>query len=486
VLALFLAMSCLIVVKPAFSSSAVPAENTWTQKAPMQVARSNLGVAVVNNRIYAIGGSTVSGYSPDTVGTDYNAEGWIVDTNEEYDPQTDKWTFKAAMPTPRYGFAIAVYKNKIYCMGGTTNYKVGYYSNLTQANEVYDPATDSWESKSPIPKNAGGYAHVIGSKIYLVRLGYPDGTYNDLRVYDPATDTWSIKTPMPPPPKMPLGFASAVVDNKIYAMYGFYNSASDAYESKTEIYDPSTDRWSSGAPVPLIPWIEAAGATTGIMAPKRIYVFGLNESIPTKPELARIVQVYNPEYDYWINSPDVPTNRVRFGVAVLNDTLFVVGGQTFDYVVPLSDQPQYIRQSALNEQYVPFGHGTPDPSYVPPNQVTPPEIAVLSPENTTYNGTSVSLVFEVDKQTSWLGYSLDGQENVTITGNVTLSGLSSGMHNVTVYARDEFDNTGASETIIFTVDVPEPFPTTLVAAVSGVSIAVVGAGLLVYFKKRKQ
>jgi len=82
----------------------------------------------------------------------------------------------------------------------------------------------------------------------------------------------------------------------------------------------------------------------------------------------------------------------------------------------------------------------------------------------------------------WMGYSLDGQDNVTINGNTTLDGLANGLHNVTVYARDELENTGTSETITFTVDAP--FPTALVAA-STASIAIIGVGVLVYFKKRK-
>jgi hypothetical protein len=81
-----------------------------------------------------------------------------------------------------------------------------------------------------------------------------------------------------------------------------------------------------------------------------------------------------------------------------------------------------------------------------------------------------------------MGYSLDGRDNVTITGNTTLSGLSNGLHNVTVYARDEFENTGASETISFSIDVP--FPATLVIT-SAAAVAIVGLVLLVYFKKRK-
>ena len=55
---------------------------------------------------------------------------------------------------------------------------------------------------------------------------------------------------------------------------------------------------------------------------------------------------------------------------------------------------------------------------------------------------------------------------------------------MTVYARDEFENMGVSETISFSVDVPEPFPTTIVIS-SVITVVVIVVGLLVYFKKRK-
>jgi hypothetical protein len=64
--------------------------------------------------------------------------------------------------------------------------------------------------------------------------------------------------------------------------------------------------------------------------------------------------------------------------------------------------------------------------------------------------------------------------------------LSNGLHNVTVYANDTFGNQGASQTVTFTVAVPEPFPTTLVAVASITSVTIIGIGLLVYFKKRKR
>jgi hypothetical protein len=98
----------------------------------------------------------------------------------------------------------------------------------------------------------------------------------------------------------------------------------------------------------------------------------------------------------------------------------------------------------------------------------------------------VPLNFEVDKSVSEMKYSLDGQENVTVVGNTTLAGLTNGYHNVTVYAADEAGNSGASETLLFDVELPEPFPTLLIAAASVAAAVLVGVGLLVYFKKRNR
>jgi hypothetical protein len=86
-----------------------------------------------------------------------------------------------------------------------------------------------------------------------------------------------------------------------------------------------------------------------------------------------------------------------------------------------------------------------------------------------------------------MAYSLDGKENITISGNTTLNGLAYGAHNVTVYATDASGNTGVSETAYFTIaKESEPFPAAPVAAASVTTIAVVGVGLLIYFKKRKR
>jgi hypothetical protein len=114
----------------------------------------------------------------------------------------------------------------------------------------------------------------------------------------------------------------------------------------------------------------------------------------------------------------------------------------------------------------------------------PLSISVLSPQNKTYSTKSLPLNFMVTQPTSWISYSLDGQENVTISGNTTLTGLPDGPHSVTVYAKDVAGNTGASETISFSVKIP--FSAVPVATASAASAAIIGIGLLVYFKKRKR
>jgi len=117
---------------------------------------------------------------------------------------------------------------------------------------------------------------------------------------------------------------------------------------------------------------------------------------------------------------------------------------------------------------------------------TPPTISILSPEYKTYATSDVHLTFTVSESASWIGYSLDGQANVTIAGNTTLSGLPDGTHTITVYANDTAGNMGASEMVYFTIETlePEPFPTWIVAII--VIIAVFGVTLLVYFTKVKK
>jgi hypothetical protein len=358
------------------------------------------------------------------------------------------------MPTPRKSFGTAVIANKVYCIGGAGD---------GGANEVYDPATDTWENKTAMPtKRYGIGANVVDCKIYVIGGKNSSGWIDAANeVYDPATDTWTTKKPIP---TRVSHYASAVFGNRIY-VFGGYNGS--VYVDLTQIYDPETDAWSNGAPVPSLPLLgAAAGVTTGVWAPKRIFVLGgippsggINEGVFFITQVRN--QIYDPEKDVWSSGAPLPLARFGCGIAVVDDVLYVIGG-TNSVFFPYSYSD--------NQQYTPFGYGA-----------IPPVVSVFSPENTNYTSNSVTLAFAVNKPAVWMGYSLDGQGNVTITGNTTLSGVTSGLHSLTVYAKDTFENIGASKTVAF--GMTEPFPTMLVAAVA-VAVAVISVGVLVFRKRR--
>jgi len=111
-----------------------------------------------------------------------------------------------------------------------------------------------------------------------------------------------------------------------------------------------------------------------------------------------------------------------------------------------------------------------------PVDIDPPMILVISPSSQTFATDSVSLVFALDEEASWIGYSLDGRSNVTISGNTTLSNLYNGTHFVLVYANDTVGNMGYSETVYFVATVEGGLPiTSLIIGVAGVASIIVVA-----------
>jgi hypothetical protein len=82
---------------------------------------------------------------------------------------------------------------------------------------------------------------------------------------------------------------------------------------------------------------------------------------------------------------------------------------------------------------------------------------ILSPQNKTYTANNtIPLTFTIDRSASWIGYSLNGQTNATITGNTTLPTLPDGRHNLVVYTNDTYGNIVSSPTTLFAVDTTAP------------------------------
>jgi hypothetical protein len=438
-----LATSFLLRLKPVLSSSEA-IENSW---ATMQaLLEAFYGVAVtVGEKIYIFSsdGSTTHLFV--------------------YDTQSQTLNESASMPTHRARFGVAVVDHKIYTIGGQHSYRkpddpasYGYPTNVT---EVYDTRTGTWETKQPVPdSNSMMIANAIAGKIYAM---YGESY---MSVYDPETDTWTRKSALPQEVSYPT--YSCAIDDKIYIIKD--SIGDDVYkptvgEGRLHIYDTTADAWSTGATLPTFYKQSRVVATTGQHAPKRIYLVGgaIIQGIGYF-DAVNATFSYDPVSDSWSRAADMPTARQSAAVAVVADKIYALGGAIQAYWLDPS-------QTGAVEVYTPFGYGT-----------IPPVIDVVAPVNQTYNASSVSLDFMVNKPAVWMGYSLDGQDNVTVNGNFTIEGLSNGLHNVTVYARDDLGNTGVSETIKFNVEVP--FPTALVA-VSVASVAVIGLGLFVYFKK---
>jgi N-acetylneuraminic acid mutarotase len=395
-------------------AKAVDTQSSWTTMTPMLTARGGFGVAVVDGKIYTIGGLT---------GNDLP-----VSLTEEYNPQTNEWTSKTPMPTPRSGFAITVYQNKIYVIGGSVGY--GYVGN----NEVYDPLSNTWETKTSMPTpRADLSANLVNDKIYLIggkKYSSITPFFNETNineVYDPANDSWTTKTPVPLPIQ---GYASTVFDDKIYLMGGSLQSLSlenTQTTDATQVFDPKNDTWSLAANLLHSASYGAAGTTEGYLAPARIYYIG-GYSVG---KFTSQTQAYNSENNSWSIAEAMPTSRAYLGVAVVNDVLYAIGG--FDGTNWLN----------VNEQYKPVGYGT-----------VAPAVQITSPENKTYS--NVTLTYKINRGTQWMGYSLDNHPNVTIKTETNLLGLSEGNHNITIYANDSLGNMGSSNTVFFSVDTLPP------------------------------
>jgi hypothetical protein len=115
-----------------------------------------------------------------------------------------------------------------------------------------------------------------------------------------------------------------------------------------------------------------------------------------------------------------------------------------------------------------------------------PNITILSIENKTYSESSIHLNFQTSENTPWIAYNIDNHGNTTIQGNVTLSKLTNGSHSIIIYANDTAGNTGASETINFTILQPSSI-STLTITTSAITIVVtVSVGLLLYRRHRKK
>lgn len=321
-----------------------PSNEAWNHKAYMPTARTNVQVAVVNNKLYAIGGRNIVD-NIDTTGAWLGTYTFPLSVNEVYDPATNTWTTKTPMPTARLSHAAAAIGGKIYMVGGqiATTLPVlptatslginGVYAD-TAINEEYDPVADTWTTKAPMPTARRNLsAEVINGKLYALGGHGPNLTggvrqiYANNEEYDPATNAWTTKAPMPTARR---SFAVGVVNGKLYAMGGRAdNQVAPNYATiygVNEEYDPVANTWAIKAPMPEPRTGFAAGAING-----KIYAVG-GWGTFNNIKLATSA-VYDPVANQWASKADMPMHYsgISGSAGVINNKLYVVGGDDVDF-----------------------------------------------------------------------------------------------------------------------------------------------------------
>jgi N-acetylneuraminic acid mutarotase len=205
-----------------------PAADTWRALAPMPEKRGAAVAVEVAGQIYVIGG-TIPEPGSKEIAVRPNRAARSLGTNEAYDPVSNKWTSRSPMPTARnHTFAGAV-NGKIYVIGGRTSSSFITAASNLDIVEEYDPVSNTWGGSGarvalPTARSGGGWATFNG-KIYVaggeVQTRSLIGAFRALEAYDPVANSWTILPSLPIPRH---GVATAVLGDKIHFVSGHITS----------------------------------------------------------------------------------------------------------------------------------------------------------------------------------------------------------------------------------------------------------------------
>ncbi|XP_013100019.2 kelch-like ECH-associated protein 1B isoform X1 [Stomoxys calcitrans] len=195
----------------------------WRPCAPMSVPRHRVGVAVMDELMYAVGGSA---------GSEYHS------TVEYYDPEVDRWFLVQPMHTKRLGVGVVVVNRLLYAIGGFDGHE--RFASV----ECYHPENNEWSFVKPMTCGRSG-AGVAAINQYIYVVGGFDGTrqLSTVERYDTENQIWEHMAPI----KIARSALSLTsLDGKLYAIGGFDGSN---FLSIVEVYDPKTNSWEQGTPL---------------------------------------------------------------------------------------------------------------------------------------------------------------------------------------------------------------------------------------------
>ena len=278
----------------------------------MPTARFGLASATVNGIVYAIGGAdfAISSTNPH------------LSTVEAYDPATNHWSTKAALPTARSGLAATAVNGIIYAIGGDNviapSPSANVFKPLTTV-EAYDPVGNTWTAKAPMATARERFAlAAVNGVIYVFGGLVPDGSgfvkkATSVEAYDTATNTWSAKTPLTSARE---SLASAAVGGVVYVMGGRVD-ASPFDVGVVEAYDPVANAWTTKAPMTVI-----TGGLSAVTLGGSIYAVVWNYGYTT-------VEAYAPAANTWTAKPALRVDfspRDSFSATAAGNAVYVLGG----------------------------------------------------------------------------------------------------------------------------------------------------------------
>jgi N-acetylneuraminic acid mutarotase len=200
---------------------------SWTMKAPLPAARSEVAAVALDGKLHAIGGSVAGKAGP---------------YHDEYDPVSNTWRSRAPLPEGRDHLALAVAGGRIFAFGG---FVASVHKGAGTDAFEYNPASDTWRVLPPmkVARGSAGAAAVDG-KIHVIGGRGLDGVVVAAHeVFDPQTGRWTDAAPLPAARDH---MAVVAVDGKIHAIGGRFKGPVDR-TGRHDVYDPATDRWSSAA-----------------------------------------------------------------------------------------------------------------------------------------------------------------------------------------------------------------------------------------------
>lgn len=148
----------------------------------------------------------------------------------------DVWRNGTSLNKPRAGAAALTWNGKIYVFGGKS-----INNKVLNTVEVYDPASDTWDSTLVKPFDEERYnASVVvwDDKFYLIGGRNIEEVLESVEVYDPVQNEWEEAHHLRSERE---GHTSAVFNNRIYTIGGQKNNFDLLDE--IEWYDAEEDKW---------------------------------------------------------------------------------------------------------------------------------------------------------------------------------------------------------------------------------------------------